>query len=283
MEKEYILTIQCPDKVGVVSEVSAILQQNNANIVEAIHHTDIEESQFFMRHELISNSPDLIVKIERALEEASKELGMNWKLVEKSEKKKVILLATKETHCLVDILHRSLDSDCPYEILAVIANHAEINQYARWYKLPFYHIDFIDNTKEDACLDIEKILDKYVPDIIGLAKFMQIIPSSLCEKYGAKLINIHHSFLPSFVGAKPYHKAYERGVKLIGATCHYVTENLDQGPIIEQEVVRISHQDNTQAMIKKGRECEKVAFARGIEFHAENRVFIYKNKTIVLK
>lgn len=283
MEKEYILTIQCPDKVGVVSTVSTILQQNNANIVEAIHHTDIEESQFFMRHELIANSSSSITQIEVALEQVSTELSMNWKLVEKSEKKKVVLLATKETHCLVDILHRSLDSDCPYEILAVIANHEEINQYAKWYGLPFYHVDFVNNGKENAFQEVEDILDKYSPDIIGLAKFMQIIPSSLCDKYGSKLINIHHSFLPSFVGSKPYHKAYERGVKLIGATCHYVTEDLDQGPIIEQEVVRISHQDNTQAMIKKGRECEKVAFARGLEFHAENRVFIYKSKTIVLK
>lgn len=284
MNKKLVLTVQCPDRVGVVAAVSALLQRHLVNIIEATHHTDQEEQQFFMRHEINFNDANgTYSDLAKELGEIASEYKMNWRLVDSEVKKKVVLLATKETHCLVDILHRSLDDNCPYQVIGIIANHLDIKQYAHWYKVPFHHVSFSENSKHQAFSKVEEIIDGYQADIVGLAKFMQIVPPELCQKYRSKLINIHHSFLPAFIGSKPYHRAYQRGVKLIGATCHYVTTDLDQGPIIEQDVIRISHRDNIQNMIMKGRDCEKQSFAKGLQYHAQDRVFIFGNKTVVLQ
>lgn len=281
MVRRYILTAQCEDKTGIVSSVSTALAQNSATIIEATQHTDIEERQFFMRYEF-SIPKDKIAILSAQLDTLAMKLDLTWDLIVQEQKKRIVLLATKETHCISDILHRAKYEDAPYEIVAIIANNEKMEELAAFYKLPFHFVSFNENTRDKSFLAIEQLIDEYHPDLIGLAKFMRIFPSELCVKYLGKLVNIHHSFLPSFVGAKPYHQAYQKGVKIIGATCHFVTADLDQGPIIEQEVVRISHSDTVQDMVRKGRECEKLAFSRSLEYLTQNRVFIYKNKTVVL-
>lgn len=281
MVSRYILTAQCEDKTGIVSQVSTTLSDCGATIIEATQHTDLEERQFFMRYEF-SIPQDNVTPFQSCMSEIAINLSLTWNLFCQSTKKKLVLLATKETHCISDILHRAKYEDAPYEITAIIANNVKMQELAAFYQLPFHFIDFNDKSADESFGEIEKLVDDYAPDVIGLAKFMRIFPALLCEKYIGKLVNIHHSFLPSFIGAKPYHQAYQKGVKIIGATSHFVTTDLDQGPIIEQEVVRISHSDTVQDMIKKGRECEKSAFSRSLEYLTQNRVFIFKNKTIVL-
>jgi formyltetrahydrofolate deformylase len=264
LDNKLTLTISCPDRVGLVAAVSQFLAKNNVSILDANHHTDSETQWFFMRHEMLFD-PEVI-----SFEDLNKEFTfiadhfqMKWAITPKKIKNKVVLLASKESHCLTDILHRWHEQELDCEIVAVIANHKEMEKFANWYQLPFHHIDF-KTDKSAAFTQLEQVIEQYNTDTIVLARFMQIFPDALCQKFKHQVINIHHSFLPSFVGAKPYHQAYERGVKLIGATCHYVTADLDAGPIIEQEISRISHSDSVQDMVRKGKECEKSALARGL-------------------
>ncbi|MBU2916341.1 formyltetrahydrofolate deformylase [Psychrosphaera sp. F3M07] len=281
LDNKLTLTISCPDRVGLVAAVSQFLAKNNVSILDANHHTDSETQWFFMRHEMLFD-PEVI-----SFEDLNKEFAfiadhfqMKWAITPKKIKNKVVLLASKESHCLTDILHRWHEQELDCEIVAVIANHKEMEKYANWYQLPFHHIDF-KTDKSAAFTQLEQVIEQYNTDTIVLARFMQIFPDALCQKFKHQVINIHHSFLPSFVGAKPYHQAYERGVKLIGATCHYVTADLDAGPIIEQEISRISHSDSVQDMVRKGKECEKSALARGLRYHLEHRVMVQGNKTVI--
>lgn len=275
------LTVSCPDRVGLVAQVSNFLAKHQISIVEANHHTDLETNWFFMRHELLLDEANYPLDLFRQeFAQLAEQIDMTWDITPKSQKNRVILLASKESHCLTDILHRWHEQELDCEVVAVIANHKEMEKFANWYQLPFHLVDF-KKDKQKAFNELESIIDDYQVDTIVLARFMQIFPDSLCQKYQHKVINIHHSFLPSFVGAKPYHQAYERGVKLIGATCHYVTADLDAGPIIEQEISRISHSDSVQDMVVKGKECEKQALARGLKYHLEHRVMVQGNKTIV--
>lgn len=275
------LTISCPDQIGLVAAVSDFLAKHRVSIIEANHHTDGETKWFFMRHEIIF---DAEVTSKQELETDFKALAtqyeMTWTLADNAVKNRVVLMASKESHCLTDILHRWHEDELNCEIVAVIANHREMEKFAQWYQLPFHHIDFKQD-KGLAFQQMESLVEEYQADTIVLARFMQILPDTLCQKFAHQVINIHHSFLPSFVGAKPYHQAYERGVKLIGATCHYVTADLDAGPIIEQEISRISHSDSVQDMVRKGKECEKQALARGLRYHLEHRVMVKGNKTVV--
>ena len=275
------LTISCPDRVGLVAKVSQFLAQHQISIVEANHHTDLETNWFFMRHELLlDESVYPLNEFQQDFAQVADAIDMDWSLTPKTLKNRVILLASKESHCLTDLLHRWHEDELDCEIVAVIANHQEMGKFADWYQLPFHYIDFKQD-KAEAFAQLESVIDDYQVDTIVLARFMQIFPESLCHKYQHQVINIHHSFLPSFVGAKPYHQAYERGVKLIGATCHYVTTDLDAGPIIEQEISRISHSDSVEDMVLKGKECEKQALAKGLRYHLEHRVMVQGNKTVV--
>ncbi|NVK26064.1 MAG: formyltetrahydrofolate deformylase [Gammaproteobacteria bacterium] len=275
------LTISCPDRVGLVSSVSQFLADNQISITEANHHTDLETEWFFMRHEILLDSSLLSAEqLKQKFSVIAQQFEMTWNISPASVKNRVILLASKESHCLTDILHRWHENELDCEIVAVVANHKEMEKFANWYQLPFHHVDFKQD-KAEAFEKLEQVIDSYHVDTIVLARFMQIFPDSLCRKYQHQVINIHHSFLPSFVGAKPYHQAYQRGVKLIGATCHYVTADLDAGPIIEQETHRISHSDTVEDMVLKGKECEKQALARGLKYHLEHRVMVQGNKTVV--
>ncbi len=280
MSSTYRLIIDCPDQVGLVAAVSQFLASLNASILEASHHTDLKLSRFFMRHEIDAKSVSLNhEEFKRAFSALAEKYDMRWKLNSSEQKPKVALLASKEEHCLNDVLHRWHTGELNCDIPCIIANHKGMQKYANWYDIPFYHIDFID--KKSAFKQINDLLQKHEIELAVLARFMQIIPDEMCQQWAGKIINIHHSFLPSFVGAKPYQQAYDRGVKLIGATCHYVTSVLDEGPIIEQEVMRISHSDSSEDMVRKGKRCEINALANGLRYHVEDRIIICESKTIV--
>ncbi|MDN4501790.1 formyltetrahydrofolate deformylase [Alteromonadaceae bacterium BrNp21-10] len=282
MQQTFKLVIDCPDQVGLVAAVSQFLADHNATIVEANHHTDQQAGRFFMRHEINADSFDLAKgSFADAFADIANQYDMQWHLTDSREKQKVALLASHDSHCLVDILHRWHSGELNCEIPCIIANHAKMKQFADWYAIPFHFVDFKNQDKAQAFAEVERLLESYEIDLTVLARFMQIIPNSLCEKLKGKAINIHHSFLPSFAGAKPYQQAYDRGVKLIGATCHYVTKDLDEGPIIEQQVIRISHNDNAADMVRKGKDCEKTALSNGLRYHLEDRVIIHQHKTVV--
>lgn len=280
LKPSYRLVIDCPDQVGLVAAVAELLASYKASILEASHHTDLKIKRFFMRHEIEAESLNVdLASFKQQFSVIAEKYNMNWKLTLSENKPKVALLASKESHCLNDVLHRWHTGELNCEIPCIIANHQFMQKYADWYKIPFHFIDFSD--KKAAFEEVDRLISHYDIDVTVLARFMQILPDYLCEKYSKKIINIHHSFLPSFVGAKPYQQAYDRGVKLIGATCHYVTSVLDEGPIIEQEVMRISHSDSSEDMVRKGKRCEINALASGLRYHIEDRVIVWQNKTIV--
>ncbi|PKG99841.1 formyltetrahydrofolate deformylase [Paraglaciecola sp. MB-3u-78] len=282
MQQTFRLVIDCPDQIGLVAAVSQFLAEQNATIVEANHHTDQQTGRFFMRHEIKAESITMSLQnIKQAFEPIAKKFQMHWKIADSLKKQKVVMLASQESHCLMDILHRWHSGELHCDIPCIIANHPQMKQFADWHNIPFHWVDFKDQPKEKAFAEVEKLIEAYEADLTVLARFMQIIPEHLCKKLAGKAINIHHSFLPSFAGAKPYLQAYNRGVKLIGATCHYVTSDLDEGPIIEQEVMRISHSDTSTDMVRKGKNCEKTALANGVRYHLEDRVIIHKSKTVV--
>jgi formyltetrahydrofolate deformylase len=282
MQQTFRLVIDCPDQVGLVAAVSKFLAEQNATIVEANHHTDQQTGRFFMRHEIKAESITMSIdSVKQAFEPIAEKFQMHWKIADSLKKQKVVMLASHESHCLMDILHRWHSGELHCDIPCIIANHPQMKQFADWHNIPFHCVDFKNQPKEKAFAEVEKLIEAYDADLTVLARFMQIIPDHLCKKLAGKAINIHHSFLPSFAGAKPYLQAYNRGVKLIGATCHYVTSDLDEGPIIEQEVMRISHSDTSTDMVRKGKNCEKTALANGVRYHLEDRVIIHKNKTVV--
>jgi formyltetrahydrofolate deformylase len=282
MQQTFRLVIDCPDQVGLVAAVSQFLADQEATIVEASHHTDQQTNRFFMRHEIKAESLNVSIEsVKQAFKPIAEKFQMNWKIADSNKKQKVVMLASHESHCLMDILHRWHSGELLCDIPCIIANHPQLKQFADWYGIPFHWVDFKNKSKEEAFAEVEHLIQTYQADLTVLARFMQIIPGHLCEKLAGKAINIHHSFLPSFAGAKPYLQAYNRGVKLIGATCHYVTSDLDEGPIIEQEVMRISHSDTSEDMVRKGKNCEKIALANGVRYHLEDRVIIHKNKTVV--
>lgn len=282
MQQTFRLVIDCPDQIGLVAAVSQFLAEQNATIVEASHHTDQQTGRFFMRHEIKAESITMSLQsVKQAFEPIAEKFQMHWKIADSLKKQKVVMLASHESHCLMDILHRWHSGELHCDIPCIIANHPQMKQFADWHNIPFHWVDFKDQPKEKAFAEVEKLIEAYEADLTVLARFMQIIPDHLCKKLAGKAINIHHSFLPSFAGAQPYLQAYNRGVKLIGATCHYVTSDLDEGPIIEQEVMRISHSDTSTDMVRKGKNCEKTALANGVRYHLEDRVIIHKTKTVV--
>ncbi|WP_218353330.1 formyltetrahydrofolate deformylase [Alteromonas lipotrueiana] len=282
MQHTFRLVIDCPDQIGLVASVSQFLADQQATIVEANHHTDQQTGRFFMRHEIGTHRLALDHRqFIKAFTPLAQEYNMQWKLTDSSRKQRLALLGSLDSHCLVDLLHRWHSEELYCDIPCIISNHPQLKQFADWYKVPFHWVDFKGQSKSQAFAQIATLLDEYKIDLTVLARFMQIFPDTLCDQYKGKIINIHHSFLPSFAGARPYQQAYNRGVKLIGATCHYVTSDLDEGPIIEQAVKRISHSDDAQDMVRKGKDCEVTALAHGVRYHLEDRVIIHRNKTVV--
>ncbi len=282
MTRTYRLITASPDRPGIVARLSGLIAEHNGWLSDANQHSDAASGWFFSRNEVIADSlPFDLETFKKLLEPVAKEFSMQWHITDSSIKKKVVLMASKQSHCLADLLHRWHSGEMDCEIPCVISNHNDLRDMVEWHNIPYYHVPVTAENKPSAFAEVEEIVDKYNADAVALARYMQIIPPALCKKMAGKIINIHHSFLPSFAGAKPYHQAAERGVKLIGATCHYVTEDLDQGPIIEQDVVRITHSDSIEDMVRKGKDCEVQVFARGIRAHLADRVIIHGNKTVV--
>ena len=279
----YRLVISCPDGIGIVAKVSGFIATYNGWIMEANHYSDLANGQFFMRYVIQSDSlPFELPDFKQAFAPLADQFSMMWRITESSYKKKVILMASKESHCLIDLLYRWHSNELDCEIVGVISNHNDLRNMVEWYGVPYHHVAVDPANKEASFAQVTQLIEDYKTDCIVLARYMQIIPPALCQRYVQKIINIHHSFLPSFVGAKPYHQAAKRGVKLIGATCHYVTEELDAGPIIEQDVVRISHQNSVEDMVRLGRDVEKMVLAKGLRYHLEDRLLVHDNRTVVL-
>jgi formyltetrahydrofolate deformylase len=281
-ERRYTLTIACPDRTGIIAAVSGFVAQHQGWIVEASYHTDQETQRFFMRQEIRAASlPFDLNEFHARFSGLAREFGMDWRISDSAQKKRIVVLASKEAHCLDDLLHRWRSGELQVDIPCVISNHDDLRSFVEWHGIPFHRIDFSD--KAAAFGKVDALFAEQQGDAMVLARFMQILPPELCRRHAGRIINIHHSFLPSFAGARPYHQAYQRGVKLIGATCHYVTAELDAGPIIEQDTVRIDHGDTVEDMVRYGRDIEKTVLARGLRYHLEDRVLVCGNKTIVFR
>lgn len=276
------MLISCPDGPGIVAAVSRFLHEHGANIVQSDQYTmDPEGGMFFMRIEFdLENLAGRIAGLERDFAAIAGQFGMQWNIYRFSRKKKLAIFVSKEDHCLVELLWQWQAGDLDAEISMVVSNHPDMKEYVESFGIPYYHIPVTPETKREAEQKQLEIVGGKV-DLIVLARYMQIVSPALIEPYRNRLINIHHSFLPAFVGGKPYAQAYERGVKLIGATAHYVTEELDGGPIIEQDVQRVTHRDNVSELKRIGRTIERVVLARAVKWHIEDRILVHQNKTVV--
>ncbi|PVZ70619.1 formyltetrahydrofolate deformylase [Pelagibaculum spongiae] len=282
MKPVYRLTVSCPDRVGIVAKVSEFIACHGGWIIEANHHSDTESGWFFMRHEIITDSITIGLDQFKALfAPIASRFEMEWQITASEQKPKVVLMVSKEAHCLNDILFRWKSGEMNCDIVAVISNHDDLRGMCEWMEIPYHHVPVDKQNKAPHFAAVEQLIEQYQADTIILARYMQILPEAVCTRYPGQIINIHHSFLPSFAGAKPYHQASVRGVKLIGATCHYVTTDLDAGPIIEQDVLRIDHGDTTEDMQRMGRDVEKMVLSRGLRYHLEDRVLLHGNKTVV--
>lgn len=274
----------CPDQVGIIARVASFIADHGGNITESNQYEDVRSKTFFMRYgiELLDTKMSAS-EFAITFRSLADELRMEWHVTDLASKPRIVLLVSKFDHCLAHLLHRWKGGDLRFDIPCVISNHETLRELVEWYGIPYHHVPVPKESeaKQAAFEKTAELIEQAEPDTIVLARYMQIFPAWLCKKYRHKVINIHHSFLPSFIGAKPYHQADERGVKLIGATCHYVTENLDAGPIIEQDVVRVRHSDSIEDMMRQGKDVENTVLARGLRYHLEDRVLVHGNKTIL--
>jgi formyltetrahydrofolate deformylase len=278
----YRLIISCPDKVGIVAAVSTFLANQGGLITEANHYLDPDSEWFFTRQVINAETlPYGAEELRKRFTPLAESFQMKWRIVDTSVPCKALLLVSKQAHCLADLLYRWRSKEMNFDISAVVSNHDSLRSYVEWHELPYYFLP--SGNRKEHFYELGKLLDEKTPDVIVLARYMQVLPPEICARFAGRIINIHHSFLPAFAGAKPYHQAAERGVKLIGATCHYVTDELDGGPIVDQDVARINHHDTVEDMVRKGKDVEKTVLARGLRYHIEDRVLIHANKTIVFE
>ena len=289
MERSAVLLIDCPDRRGLVARVSSLLYEHGANILHADQHIDHDLGLFFMRVEwalaLASQiSPAAtfdLAAFERDFARLAAELDMHWTLTSSERRPRVALFCSQYLHCMADLLHRWHTGELPCEIPLIVSNHREVEKLAVFYGVPFEHVLVTPATRaEDEARQLELLAANGI-DLVVLARYMQILSPQFVSRYPAAIINVHHSFLPAFVGARPYHAAHARGVKLIGATSHYVTEALDDGPIIEQDVARISHRDQVEDLVARGRDLERIVLSRAVRWHLDRRILCYGNKTVV--
>ncbi len=278
-----ILLIHCPDKKGLITEVTQFLYDHNANVIDLDEHVDRVEGVFFMRVHFELNGFDL--KKEEIAPTFDRLVGrkneMNWQLHFLDKVPRMALFVTKSSHCLYDILARYQGGEWQVEIPMIISNHESLKTAASQFGIPFFHFDMTKKNKGEVEAAQLHLMKEHQIDFVVLARYMQILSADFIKEYPNKIINIHHSFLPAFPGARPYHQAHERGVKLIGATSHYVTSDLDAGPIIEQDVAKISHKDEVKDLIRKGQDLEKIVLSRAIRTHLLRKTLVYGNKTVV--
>jgi formyltetrahydrofolate deformylase len=304
MKESAVLLIDCPDRRGLVARVSGLLYEHGANILHADQHRDHGLGLFFMRvefalhssadsgscagtaGEIQSNTPPQtkpfdLEAFKAAFAPLALELGMRWQLTSSARLPRVALFCSQYLHCMADLLHRWRTKELECEIPLIVSNHRDVANLAAFYGIPFEHVPVTASTRAEAEPRQLELLSRHNVDLVVLARYMQILSPAFIARYPAAIINVHHSFLPAFTGAKPYHAAHARGVKLIGATSHYVTEVLDDGPIIEQDVARISHRDQVEDLVARGRDLERIVLSRAVRWHLDRRILCYGNKTVV--
>ena len=280
--KRYILSLSCTDTIGIVSEITKYLAKHNVFILESSQFGDTKAHTFFMR--ILFEMPLAgLGTIEKDFSEVADKFKMTWNIQDLDFKPRALILVSKPSHCLNDILHRHATKNLQLDIAGIVSNHDTLKHMADWYKFPFHHFPVTAETKETQERQILDLVKELNIDVVILARYMQILSTNFCKELSGKVINIHHSFLPSFKGAKPYHQAYDRGVKIIGATAHYVTEDLDEGPIITQETIHVNHTHSPSQLVSLGQDMECLVLARAIRLHVHKKVFINGNKTIVFK
>jgi formyltetrahydrofolate deformylase len=281
--RKITILIHCEDQKNIIASVTNYIANIDGNIVYLDQHVDEDEDVFFMRIEFDFEKENFDLNDFKAhfQENLAEKFNLSWEIFTKEEKSKMALFVSKYDHCLFDILGRYSAGEFPVEIPLIISNHMDLKTVADKFSIPFFHVPFTKDSKEKGEQMQIELLKQFNIDFIVLARYMQIITPKLIELYQNKIINIHHSFLPAFPGAKPYHSAYKRGVKIIGATSHYVTEELDEGPIIEQDIARVLHSHSIDDFIKKGRDLERMVLARAIALHAERKTMVYSNKTVI--
>ena len=300
MQDSAVLLIDCPDRRGLVARVSGLLFEHGANILHADQHQDHEQNLFFMRVEfalpprladggpsdgnLTDGSPAGqfdIARFRAAFSPLASELGMNWRLISTAQRPRVALFCSQYLHCMADLLHRWRSGELACEIPVIVSNHRDVEPLAAFYGIPFEHTPVTAATRAEAEQKQLDLLARHNIELVVLARYMQILSADFVDRYPAAIINVHHSFLPAFTGARPYHAAHARGVKLIGASSHYVTAILDDGPIIEQDVARISHRDQVEDLVARGRDLERMVLSRAVRWHLDRRILCYGNKTVV--
>jgi formyltetrahydrofolate deformylase len=276
------LLVSCPDRRGIVAALAQLLAGHGANILDSDQHTDRNAAQFFQRiHCDLSEMTTDRGTLDRALTEVAERFSMRLNVADETRKKRVCLFVSKFDHCLYDILLRHRAGELRCEIPLIISNHTDLKYTAEQFGIDYHHVPKSRDTKAEQEQKELALIEQYQVDLIVLARYMQVLSDDFVRQHEHEIINIHHSFLPAFVGGKPYHQAHERGVKLIGATAHYATAELDEGPIIQQGVERCSHRDDVPDLIRKGRDLEKVVLAQALRWHLEDRVLVYGNKTVV--
>jgi formyltetrahydrofolate deformylase len=280
--REYVLTLSCPDKPGIVYAVSSFLVQHSANILASQQYGESPDGRFFMRvHFCLPPPGQPLADLERGFSWVAEAFHMAWQLHDRAARVRTLIMVSRLGHCLNDLLFRWKTGSLPVDVVGVASNHDDFGELAASYRIPFHHIPVTPGTKDAAEAQLLEAIDEAGVDLIVLARYMQILSGDVCKRVEGRMINIHHSFLPSFKGAKPYHQAHARGVKLVGATAHYVTPDLDEGPIIEQDVIRVDHTLSPERLAEAGRDVEAQVLARAVTWHAEHRVLLNDDRTVV--
>ena len=278
------LLVCCPDRAGLVAALAQLLYGHGANILDADQHTDPVAGQFFqrIRFDLSELHTDRRT-LEAAIGEVAGRFRMDWRISYSDHRKRMAVMVSRYDHCLYDLVLRHRAGELPCELALIVSNHPDLEPVASTFGIPFHVFPIAPETKRDQEKRQIELFERERIDVIVLARYMQILTEQFIERFPSRIINIHHSFLPAFVGSRPYQRAYERGVKLIGATAHYATTDLDEGPIIEQDVIRTSHRDSIQDLVRKGRDVEKLVLARAVRWHLQDRILVYDNKTVVFE
>ncbi|MBE7186920.1 formyltetrahydrofolate deformylase [Jatrophihabitans endophyticus] len=283
-QHEYVLTITCPDRPGIVYAVSAFLVHSSANILESQQYDDRLENQFFMRvHFEVHDTTMTLDRLRAAFTTVADAANMTWHIWAADARYRTLVMVSKEGHCLNDLLYRQSIGALPIEIPAIVSNHTDLERLAKSYDVPFHHIPVTAATKPEAEAELLQLVESLGIDLVVLARYMQILSDDACRRLEGRAINIHHSFLPSFKGARPYQQAFDRGVKLVGATAHYVSSDLDEGPIIEQDVTRVDHSLTAAQLVAAGRDVESQVLSRAVRWHAETRVLLDGHRTVVFR
>lgn len=278
-DSKFILTLSCPDQPGIVHAVSGVIGEVEGNIIQSQQFGDPDSGLFFMRVEV--DSPVGRGPVEDGLKRVAERFGATWSLDALGRPLRTIIMVSREGHCLTDLLYRQRSQGLPIEVVAVVGNHPDLAPVAQFYGVPFLNIPVTKETKAKAEEELLALIRSEKVELVVLARYMQILSDRVCEEMSGRIINIHHSFLPSFKGARPYAQAHDRGVKLIGATAHYVTADLDEGPIIEQDVTRVTHADSTPDMVALGQDVERRVLAQAVRWHVERRVLMDGSRTVV--